>query len=291
MLRLREQGILQQSYLIIINGGHAQDLDGSFEGSSHLFAGITGPLQSVQRAEYWGVILALQAFCSIQVGIDNLNVLGGVAKIVDSGITGTPLLLIMDGDFLAVIRSVLCVRGEGNGEGSPRSRGMLLKLVDKGDARHDDLVGNDGADTAADWGRLRQQDGVISARRALIRVRLHWYLIMLELHKFMVAISRIEVLHDGYGGTAPDAMIWDKGSIIKPRASSLRVIVDRASLPGPPGFLESSWCSLSLSPTAQEDVAVWAYTVSILLEFSCLAPGRCCFRKNWYFLLRAAYYV
>ena len=93
---------------------------------------------------------------------------------------------------------------------------MLLKLVDKGDARHDDLVGNDGADTAADWGRLRQQDGVISARRALIRIRLHWYLIMLELHKFMVAISRIEVPHDGYGGTAPDAMIWDKGSIVKP---------------------------------------------------------------------------
>ena len=114
MFRLREQGILQQSYLIIIiNGGHAQDLDGSFEGSSHLFAGITGPLQSVQRTEYWGDILALQAFSSIQVGIDNQNVLGGVAKIVDSGTTGTPLLPIMDGDFLAVIGSVLCVRGEG----------------------------------------------------------------------------------------------------------------------------------------------------------------------------------
>ena len=37
------------------------------------------------------------------------------------------------------------------------------------------------------------------------------------------------------GGTAPNAIVWDKGSIIKPRASSLRVIVDQASLPGPLG--------------------------------------------------------
>ena len=59
---------------------------------------------------------------------------------------------------------------------------------------------------------------------------------MLDLHKFMVPISRIEVNHDGYGGTAPDAMTWDKGSTLKARPSSLQVIVDHASLPGPPGF-------------------------------------------------------
>ena len=40
--------------------GHAQDLDDPHEGSSHIFSGIPGPIQSVQRAEYWGVILALQ---------------------------------------------------------------------------------------------------------------------------------------------------------------------------------------------------------------------------------------
>ena len=32
--------------------GHAQDLDGRFEGSSHIFS--VGPLQSVQKAEHWG---------------------------------------------------------------------------------------------------------------------------------------------------------------------------------------------------------------------------------------------
>ena len=74
--------------------------------------------------------------------------------------------------------------------------------------RIEDLVGNDGADAAADLGRLRQQDDVIPARRDLLRVRRFWYPIILDLHRFMVAISRIEVNLDGYGGTAPDAMVW-----------------------------------------------------------------------------------
>ena len=60
---------------------------------------------------------------------------------------------------------------------------------------------------------------------------------MLDLHKFIVAISHSEVNHDGNGDTAPGPMTWDKGSIINPRASSLRVIVDHASPPRPPGEL------------------------------------------------------
>ena len=42
-------------------------------------SGIIGPLQSVQRVEYWSVILALQAYSGIHIGIDNLNVLRGLA--------------------------------------------------------------------------------------------------------------------------------------------------------------------------------------------------------------------
>ena len=91
---------------------------------------------------------------------------------------------------------------------------MLLKaMIDNGDVRIEDLVGNTGADAAADLGRLRQQDDVITARRDLVRARRYWYPTMLDLHKFMVAISRIEVNHDGYGGTAPDAMVWDRGGL------------------------------------------------------------------------------
>ena len=128
--------------------------------------------------------------------------------------------------------------------------------------------GNNGADAAADLGRLRQQDDVITARSDLLRVRRFWYPIILDLHKFMIAISRIEVNHDGFGGTAPDAMVWDKGGLVKTRTSSFRLIVDHATLPGPPGFLSSTWCTLYPLPITQDDVAVWPYSVDILLVFS-----------------------
>ena len=47
-----------------------------------------------------------------------------------------------------------------------------------------------------------------------------------------------------------------------------RLIVDHATLPGPPGFLSSTWCTLYPLPITQEDVAVWPYSVNILLVFS-----------------------
>ena len=52
---------------------HAQDLDGRYEGSSHVFAGITSPLQSVQRVEYCGVILTLQAFSEIHIVVSIIS--------------------------------------------------------------------------------------------------------------------------------------------------------------------------------------------------------------------------
>ena len=126
---------------------------------------------------------------------DNLNVFRGVAKVIDSGIIGTPLLI--KGDLLAVIHSMWNLRGEGTVKVSKVKGHATQTMVDNGDARHEDFVGNDGAEKAAYLGRYRQQDGVISARHTLIWVRRHRYPIMMELHMFTVAISRIEVNHDG----------------------------------------------------------------------------------------------
>ena len=105
--------ILQLSSLIVIIGGYAQDLDDPHEGSSHIFSGVLGPIQSVQRAEYWVVILALQAYSGIHIGIDNLNVLRGVAALLSQGVTRTPPSPppVKDGDLLATIQSMLCLRG------------------------------------------------------------------------------------------------------------------------------------------------------------------------------------
>ena len=170
--------------------------------------------------------------------------------------------------MLAAIRSMLCLRGFDTVKVSKVKGHATRAMVDSGDVRLDDLVGNNGADAAVDLGRLRQQDEVITARRDLLRVRPFWYPIIFDLHKFMVAVSRIEVNHEGFGGTAPDAMVWDKGGVVKTRAPSFRLIVDHATLPGHPGFLSSTWCTLNPLPITQEDVAVWPYNVNILFVFS-----------------------
>ena len=49
---------------------------------------------------------------------------------------------------------------------------------------------------------------------------------------------------------------------------SFRLIVDYATLPGPPDFLSSTWCTLYPLPITQDDVAVWPYSVDFHLVFS-----------------------
>ena len=254
--------------IVIIGVIHVQDLDGPHEGSSHIFSGVPGSIQSVQRAEYWGVILALQAYSGIHIGIDNMNVLRGVAALLSHRVLRSPLPLMKDGDLLSIIRSMLSLRGSETVKVSTVKGHATHTMVAGGDVRLEDLVGNNGADAAADLGRLRQHDDVITARRDLLRVRRFWYHIIFDLHRFMIAISRIEVNHDGFGGTAPDAMVWDQGGIVKTRSPPFRLIVDHATLPGPPGFLSITWCTLDSLPITQDDVASWPYSVDILLVFS-----------------------
>ena len=91
--------------------------------------------------------------------------------------------------------------------------------------------------------------------------------IMLQLHRFMIAVAAVSVNHDGKGGTAPDPVVWDQGSRPKVRKIAIRVNVDLASLPGPPGFL-SSWIQVDAGRIAGADIAAWSYSVSILIRFT-----------------------
>ena len=61
---------------------------------------------------------------------------------------------------------------------------------------------------------------------------------MLQLQRFLIviAVARFTVNHDGRGGTAPDPLVWDQGGRPKARKLDVRVNVDLASLPDPPGF-------------------------------------------------------
>ena len=107
-------------------------------------------------------------------------------------------------------------------------------MVLHGRVRGEDMLGNDAADEAADFGRRRVCPAVIDARRNLSGV-CGRCLVILELHRFFIAVSRAVVNHDGHGGTAPDPIVWSAGALHKRRRLVLAVR-DRAFLPGPPGI-------------------------------------------------------
>ena len=78
---------------------------------------------------------------------------------------------------------------------------------------------NAEADTAADSGRRHQSEILLNARRRLLQARSHWYPIMLNLHRFMIALARVTVNHDGKGGAAPDP--WFRIRVVGRRRAGL----------------------------------------------------------------------
>ena len=101
-----------------------------------------------------------------------------------------------------------------------------------------DRLGNNAAD-AAEFGRRRVGNTVIDARRNLSGVCGRWYPVLLDLHRFFIAISRAVVNHDGREGTAPDSsgmVCW-----CPPQEASVSFMRfrDRDFLLGPLGIWDS----------------------------------------------------
>ena len=63
-----------------------------------LFFLSLGFLQTVQRAEFCGAIVALQAYWPCHLGIDNLNVVRSIGRLLDADCSAKPLPLVKDGD-------------------------------------------------------------------------------------------------------------------------------------------------------------------------------------------------
>ena len=194
------------------------------------FCSVPGPLQSVQRAELWGVILALQSFCVVHMGVDNLGVVRHVGRLLDGSHGSPPLELVHDGDLFSLLQRMLHLRSldtvritkvKGHAD-----EGMVLDVR----VREDDKLGNAAADEAADVGRRRVGNAVIDARRNLSGVCGRWYLVILDLHRFFISISRAVVNHDGHEGNAPDPPV---GALPK-RGGLVHAVRDRAFLTGPP---------------------------------------------------------
>ena len=135
--------------------------------SCRAFVSVPGPLQTVQRAELWEVILALQSVQAVHVGVDNLGVVRHVGRLLDNLPPSTPLELATDGDLLILIRRMVDLRG-GDTVRITKVKGHADEgMVADGRVRVLERLGNNAADEAADFGRRRVSLAVIDARRNL----------------------------------------------------------------------------------------------------------------------------
>ena len=175
------------------------------------FLPVPAVMQTVQRAEFWGAIVAMQAYWPFHLGIDNLNVAGTVGRLLDNDCLVKPLPLVKDGDLVALVQYMISTRGRETVRVTKVKGHAEDSDVQQGRVRLENQLGNAEADTAADLGRPHQSEVLIYCRRRLLRVRSHRYPIMLQLHRFMIAVARVTVNHDGRGGTAPDPLVWDQG--------------------------------------------------------------------------------
>ena len=224
-------------------------------------------MQSVQRAELWGVILALQASRGVHLGVDNLNVVRHVGRLLDGDLGALPFQVVPDGDLLCLIHHMLLLRGPDTVKVTKVKGHASEDMVVGGRVRDLDRLGNNAADEAADFGRRRVPVRVIDARRNLVGVCSRWYPVVSHLHRFFVAIARAVVNHDDGGGTAPNPLVWSAGSLPK-RRRVVDAVRNFAFLPGPVGIWSGDWASSAVSCITVDDVSVWPYSVSLLVKMS-----------------------
>ena len=66
-------------------------------------------------------------------------------------------------------------------------------MVAVGRVRVEDRIGNDLPDRAADFGRRRVSDLIIDVSRRFLSACSFWYPVVLQLHRFFIAIARAAV--------------------------------------------------------------------------------------------------
>ena len=112
-------------------------------------------MQTVQRAEFWGAIVALQAYWPCYFGIDNFNVARSIGCVLDSDCLSKPLPLVKDGDLIALARYMIRT-GSRDTVRVTKVKGHAEDVdVQQGRVRLD-KQGNAEADIAADLGRRHQ---------------------------------------------------------------------------------------------------------------------------------------
>ena len=190
------------------------------------------------------------------MGIDNLGVVRHVGRLLDGRPGSVPFELLKDGDLFLIDRMIR-LRGPDTVRVSKVKGHADEAMVRSGQVREADRLGNCAADEAADFGRRRVGNSVIDARRNLFGVYNRWYPVILDLHRFFIAISRAVVNHDG-PGTVHDHLVWSAGALPK-RRRLVHAVRDRAFLPGPPGLWDSEWVNIPASDISSADIALFLF--------------------------------
>ena len=170
----------------------------------------------------------------------------------------------VDGDLVLLIERILHLRGLDTVRISKVKGHADEGMVLDGRANEVDRLGDHAADEAADFGRRRVHLAVTAARRNLSGVCGRWYPVILDLHRFFIAVSRAVVNHGGRDGAAP--LVWSAGALPK-RRRLVHAVRDRAFLPGPPGIWHSEWFQIPAAAICAEDIALWPYTPGLLVKW------------------------
>ena len=72
---------------------------------------VPGVMQTVQRAEIWGAVIAMQSYWPCHLGIDNLNVARSIGRLLDRDSSVRPLPLVKDGNLIALAQYMIRTRG------------------------------------------------------------------------------------------------------------------------------------------------------------------------------------
>ena len=229
---------------------------------ARVFAPSLGPLQSVERAEMWGVILALQSSSAVHLGVDNLGVVRHVSRLLDGHPGPVPFELVKDGDLLLLVGRMLRLRGLDTIRITKVEGHADEGMVRDGRVRELERLGNNAADEAADFCLRRVGPAVVDARRNLSGMCGRWYPVVLDLHRLFISISRAVVNHDDRDGTAPDSMVWSAGALPK-RHRLVHAVRDR----GIPARATSERVHVLASTICAENIAHWPYTAGLLVKW------------------------
>ena len=108
------------------------------------FVPVPGVMQTVQRAEFWGAIVAMQAYWPCHSGVDNLNVARSIGRLLDCGSLVKPLPLVKDGDLVALVQYMIRTRGRETVRVTKVRGHAEDSDVQHGRVRLEDQLGNAG---------------------------------------------------------------------------------------------------------------------------------------------------